>query len=254
MALLLDGPPSTISDLSARDFDLENIAVTEGIDLTTKLTLAASDITNKLDSMLRSTLPPYASIHSYAPAVKQVAVTLPLKQWHTYMTLRLIYQDLYYSRLNDRYQAKMKAFSVEEASALSDLRADGVGIVHDPLPQATAPVMSAVPSSAAGGTLYAVITYVNRRGEEGRASEPVEFDTAAGTSVSVRITAIAANAVGWNLYAGVSPQALAGQTSSVLDPLETVTLDPATLAAGPAPGVGQEANVLLPLPRRLYRG
>ena len=44
MAMLLDGPPSTIDDLNARDSDLLNVAGAEGIDLTTKLQLAATDV------------------------------------------------------------------------------------------------------------------------------------------------------------------------------------------------------------------
>ena len=43
MAMLLDGPPSTIGDLSIRDSDLLEVSATEGIDLSAKLQLAAAD-------------------------------------------------------------------------------------------------------------------------------------------------------------------------------------------------------------------
>lgn len=253
MALLLDGPPSTISDLSARDSDLASVSVSEGIDLTAKLKLAASDLAAKVDSTLQCSLPPYASVHSYAPALKQVAVTYPLKAWHTYMTLRMIYQDLYYSRLNDRYAAKMKAYRTEELNAFDDLRAAGLGIVHDPLPQATAPVVTQLSSTESGGTLYLAVSYLNRAGEEGSASEPIESDTQDGSATKVTLSSLAVNATGWNLYAGLSPNSLTKQNSDALDPLASITIAPGTLASGPAPGAGQEANLLMPLPRRLFR-
>ena len=144
MAMLLDGPPSTIEDLTAWDADLLNVAVSEGIDLTTKLGLAASVISRAVETMLLSALPAYdGDPTGRFPSLKHIAVTPQLKIWHTYVALRLVYQDLYYSRLNDRYQAKMKLYGEEESQALDELRALGLGIVFDPVPQAVAPTLLA---------------------------------------------------------------------------------------------------------------
>jgi hypothetical protein len=254
MALLLDGPPSTIADLSARDSDLLNVAVTESIDLTSKLQLAAADIGMAVESMLMSALPPYGALRTGFPALKNIAVTHPLKLWHTYVTLRLVYQDLYYSRLNDRYQAKMKLYQEEEARAVDDLRTIGLGIVFDPLPQAQAPGVASIPTSDTGGSMYVAAAFLNQRGEEGLPSVPIEVDTQDGSTASINMTWLVDNATGWNLYAGLSPDALTRQNPQMLDRGTAATLSPGQVSAGPKPGSGQHANLYHPIPRRILRG
>lgn len=254
MAMLLDGPPSTIGDLSIRDSDLLDVAATEGIDLSAKLQLAATDIVNTVESMLISMLPSCGAIRQRFPSLRHIAVTQQLKIWHTFSTLRSVYQDLYYSRLNDRYQAKMKMYREEESQALNNLRTVGIGVVYDPLPQALAPNVVMTQSTDGGGTVYLAVSYVNQKGEEGLASVPIEADIPAGSVATVNLTALADNATGWNLYAGVSPDILCRQNSQTLEPLVTPTLAPDTLGSGPKPGSGQQANQLYPIPRRLLRG
>ncbi|HEY3838736.1 MAG TPA: hypothetical protein VGL72_19295, partial [Bryobacteraceae bacterium] len=173
MAMLMDGPPSTIEDLNARDSDLINVSVAENINLTAKLQLAAKDLEMAVESMLVSVPPTHRGIQFTFPSLRHIGVTPQMKRWHTYATLRLVYQDLYYSRLNDRYQAKMRLFADEEARVLDDLRTLGLGIVFDPLPQALAPQIATVPTSDTGGTLYVGVTFVNERGEQGLMSVPV---------------------------------------------------------------------------------
>lgn len=254
MAMLLDGPPSTIGDLSVRDSDLLDVSATEGIDLSAKLQLAATDIGNTVDSLLTSLLPSCLEVRQRFPSLRHIAVTPQLKLWHTFSTLRMVYQDVYYSRLNDRYQAKMKMFREEESRALNDLRAVGFGVVFDPLPQAIAPNVAMVQSTDAGGTVYVAVNYVNLKGEQGLASIPIEADIPAGNAAALNLTTLAENATGWNLFAGISPDALYQQNSQTLDPLAVVTLAPDTLASGPKPGSGQHANRLYPVPRRILRG
>ena len=213
MAMLLDGPPSTIADLSVRDSDLLDVSATEGIDLSAKLQLAATDIGNSIDSMLLSVLPSCIAVRQRFPSLRHIAVTSQLKLWHTLSTLRLVYQDVYYSRLNDRYQAKMKMFREEESRALDDLRTVGLGVVFDPLPQALAPNIATVQSTDAGGTIYVAVSYVNQKSEQGLASVPVELDVPRESVATVNLTLLADNATGWNLFAGVSPDALYQQNS-----------------------------------------
>ena len=253
MAMLLDGPPSTIEDLTCWDSDLLNLAASEGIDLTAKLELAAGAISRAVETMLISALPSYGAIRHF-PEVRHIAVTPPLKQWHTCATLRLIYQDLYYSRLNDRYKAKMTIFRDEESQALDDLRTTGLGVVYDPLPQALPPNVGSAPTSDVGGSMYVAITFVNQRGEEGLISIPVEVDTPDGTAATLTLAALADNAVGWNLYAGLLPDQLTRQNSQRLEPMASPQLAPGRLSTGAKPNSGQHANVLHPVPRRILRG
>jgi hypothetical protein len=254
MAMLLDGPPSTIEDLCARDSDLANVSVSEGINLTAKLQLAAADIGMAVESMLRSMLPSYGTILHCFPALRNIAVTPQLKLWHTYAALRLVYQDLYFSRLNDRYQAKMQLYSEEEAKTVDDLRTIGLGVVYDPLPQALAPDIGTVQTTDPSGTMYVAVTFVNQRDEQGLMSVPIEVDTQDNSAAVVSIVALADNAVGWNLYAGLSPDALTRQNSQTLDPTASVSLAPGRLSTGQKPGSGQRANRLYPVPRRILRG
>jgi len=254
MAMLLDGPPSTIEDLSAWDSDLSNVAVAEGIDLTTKLQLAAAAISRSVETMLMSATPSYGGMRTSFPELRHIVVTPQLKLWHTHATLRLIYQDLYYTRLNDRYKAKMTLYHEEETRAADDLRINGLGIAFDPLPQALPPSIGSVVTDDAGGTMYVGITFVNQRDEEGLVSVPNEVETQDNSAATVTLTALADNAVGWNLYAGLSPDGLTRQNPQTLDPLASPTLAPARLIAGSKPGSGQRPNLLRPMPRRILRG
>ena len=252
MAMLLDGPPSSIEDLAARDSDLLPVAVSEGIDLSVKLRLAAADVVTAIDNMLTSGVSIGSPIG--APGLRHVAVTPLLKLWHTYASLRLIYQDLYFSRINDRYRAKMSLYREEEAKALDELRTCGLGIVFDPLPQAPAPSVAPVESSDTAGTMYVGVAFVNRQGEEGLMSVPIEVDTQDGTVAEIRMAGFVENAVGWNLYAGVAPNTLSRQNAQILDRLATEPLAPGSLSNGIQHRNGQQANQLYPVPRRMLRG
>jgi hypothetical protein len=213
-----------------------------------------SDITTAVKEILRAALPSYPALHASFPTLKNIAATRSLKLWHTYMTLRMFYQDLYYSRLNDRYQAKMNLYQDEEIRALTEARTIGFGVVFDPIPQAVAPGFATVTSSDPGGTMYLAVSYVNSRNEEGLASEPVEADTQDGNAVDISLTTISDNGAGWNLYAGLAPDCLAIQNSSPIDPLAAVNLAPGRITPGARPGPGQLGNLLYPMPRRLLRG
>jgi hypothetical protein len=254
MAMLMDGPPSSIEDLSGRDSDLLNVALSEGMDLTAKLQLAARDVEMTVESMLLLAQPSIGGRLQRCPTLRHIAVTPQLKLWHSYAALRLIYQDLYFSRLNDRYQAKAKIYGAEEARMLDELRATGLGVVFDPLPQALAPNIGAAQTGDAGGIIYVAVAFVNPRGEEGAMSAPVEADIADGTAAAITMSALADNAVGWNLYAGMSPDSLTKQNPQTLDPTASVTLAAGGVSSGPKSGNGQNANLLLPIPRRILRG
>jgi len=245
MGLLLDGPPATIEDLSARDSDLLAVANAEGMDLTVKLRLASDEIAMSIAPMLNS---------NGCPSLRQVAVTPQLTSWHIYTTLRLIYQDLYFSRLNDRYQAKMNLFRDAEAVAFDALRTAGLGVVFDPVPQASTPTVGTVTSNNTGGTFYAGVTLVNRASEEGLMSIPVQVDTETGSAATFSMPSVPSNAVGWNLFAGVAPDCLTRQNADVLQPDASISLSPERLVDGAPHRCGQQANTFYPMPRRILRG
>jgi hypothetical protein len=148
----------------------------------------------------------------------------------------------------------MNMYRSEEERMLDDLRVSGLGVVFDPLPQALAPNIATVQTADAGGTVYLAVAFVNQRGEEGLMSVPVEANTQDQTATAVSLAALADNAVGWNLYAGLSPDTLTRQNSQILDPVASTTVAPGRLIAGPQSRSGQEANLRYPIPRRILRG
>jgi hypothetical protein len=91
MALFTDGPVSTIEDLRAYDSQIGDIASMEGIDVQQKLALAQEDLSIELERLLDG-----------RHGLEKVVQTPPLKLWHAYRSLELVYRDAYFTHLNDR--------------------------------------------------------------------------------------------------------------------------------------------------------
>src|SRR5262249_34930326 len=153
------GPMNTIEDLRAQDSQLADVASTEGIDLTQKLSLAHEKIGIDLEQLLGGRYP-----------LASVVSTLPLALWHNYRTLEMAYADACFSHLNDRYKAKRDQFHDLAKWAYERVIELGVGIAAAPVPRAAKPYLSAVPGFTTPGTYYATMTWVNAAGEEGAAA------------------------------------------------------------------------------------
>ena len=173
MALFCDGPASTIEDLQAHDTQLPDVAHTEGIDVTRKLTLAHEEMAVELRVLLArlSGLVNLARPAS-APSLDHVVVTPPMKLWHTFRTLELVYRDAYNNQLNDRYSGKRGEFHELAQWAYEKLIQSGIGMSQDPVPQAASPGLETVPGAIAGGLYYVSMAWTNGAGEEGAASHP----------------------------------------------------------------------------------
>src|ERR1044071_7394258 len=92
MALFTDGPVSCILDLTARDTQLLNVAVAEGIDVTQKLALAQDELALELGTLLNRTSSAAQSLWlAPQPDLGSVVVTPALKLLHTLRTLELVY-------------------------------------------------------------------------------------------------------------------------------------------------------------------
>jgi hypothetical protein len=254
MPLFTDGPPSTIEDLTAQDSQLQEVASVEGIDVTQKLALAWHEMGLELQKLLN--LPGTRELALWNPGADLGAVvaTAPLKLWHTYRTLEMIYQDAYNSQLNDRYAGRRDQYREQARAALERFRAVGIGFTAVPVSRAGKPIVSAAGGAALGeGTYYVAMAWVNGNGEEGAAGDPVDISIAGGT-VAAQAGSPPANATGWNVYAGSDPNVLTLQNVRPLEPGET-WLQPAPLAqGGRAAGKGQEAGWFKPAPRVIPRG
>ena len=106
MALFTDQSVSEVADLVAYEANLPEVSSAEGIDLETKIRLAQTEVRTHLEAA--STRP--GNVYHARGAgwqstggeanlsrfeLQQVVVTPPLKLWHTFQTLAIIYRDAY---------------------------------------------------------------------------------------------------------------------------------------------------------------
>src|SRR5260370_29781411 len=151
MAIFTDGSISTISDLTNHDSTLLDVANTESIDLSTKLTLAQEEIEVELTALFERSKSVFTPLIGQAPLdTSHLAVTPAVRLWHIFQTLASVYRDAYYSQLNDRYKGKWNEYRSLAKWAQAKLLETGVGIVFDPLSRASGPTLSLLPGTGPG--------------------------------------------------------------------------------------------------------
>lgn len=247
MALLVDGTLNTIESLKAQDCGVLDVAHGEGVDLTAKLEIARHEIEIEIDSLLRS---------AGCGGLEQVAATTALKRWHLLLTLSMTYRDAYFSQLNDRFEARWKAYETEARAAAERVLEDGVGMVNAPLARPGA-ARTEVQAGTLAETAYWVKTsWVGSDGSESEAGEGVMVAADWPHSLLVRPGAAAPPdaAVGWNVYVGQAPGEEARQNAAVLGLGEAWTHGGGALIAGPGPTEGQAAEFYCSRRRLLRRG
>lgn len=219
MALFIDGPISSAKDLQEYEASVLSDANAEGIDVAAKVILAQKDLANELILFLLRRAP----FRDYQPEVRRsrdladVVVTDALRQWHIHKALAMVYRDAYNNQLNDRYQGKWNEYEQLAKGSSRTYFQLGVGVVADPIAKAGMPELSSVPGTAAGATFYVVATWVNSIGEEGAPSAVAQLSTSADQLLTVGLSGNPGNAVGWNVYVGVSPGAATRQNGSPLE-------------------------------------
>jgi hypothetical protein len=246
MALLIDGPPSTIDELTSHDSQLLNVASSEGIDVTQKLALAQRTTALEVEGLLRN------RGHHHLP-LAHVVVTPWLRMWHTYATLELVYADAYNSQLNDRYAGKRDQFRALARWAYDKLVHTGLGVTDRPIPQAAQPAVVATEGTLADDTYYVTMAWVNAGGEEGASAVPSAITTSSSAFL-VAPPAAPAAATGWNVYAGTAPGAMVRQNDAPIPTDQTWQQSAAPNSTGAKPGEGQAPSRLLAVPRILQRG
>jgi hypothetical protein len=253
MALFTDGPISTIEELAAQDSQLLDVASAEGIDITQKLALAQEATAIDLETALRR--------QGGRVRLWEVVVTPTLRLWHTYRTLEMVYSDLYYNQLNDRYAKKRDQFGERSRWAHDRLRMIGIGIAPRPVPRAATPQVLATQGAVPDGTYYVTMAWVNQAQEEGASTNPaVITTTASGFLVQPNAPAACSGGcptggiAGWNVYAGDGPDSMTRQNDAPLALDAVWTQTGAVTTGGSAPGQGQAPAFLRTLPRVIQRG
>jgi hypothetical protein len=251
MPLFMDGPISSIEDLTAQDSQLPAVAGGEGIDVTRKLALAQEeiglDVTGMLGRLSRADSRSWLSLPN-------VVVTPALKLWHTYRTLEVVYADAYNSQLNDRYAGRRDQFREMAKRARERLMEIGVGMTLNPVPQAATPAVAPAPGRALAAETYFVTTaWMNGRGDEGASSAPAAI-AVSGTTLLVTPGDAPDGVAAWNVYLGTDPEEMVLQNDAAI-PIGQTWLQPSPPAPqGRQPGTGQSPDFLKPLPRLIQRG
>jgi hypothetical protein len=246
MALLIDGCINQLEDLRAQDSSVLQVGSDERIDLPAKLRLAEDEIRSSLEQFLRE---------ESECRLGQVLVTEPLKRWHRLRTLDLAYRDAYFSQLNDRYGSRWKEYAREAAAAKRDYFDGGVGIVVMPLRRPDAPSVEITAGSAAAASYWIQATAAGPGFVESAPSMITAVQADPNHSLTVRVNGLAAEAYGWNVYAGYAIGEITLQTPAPLAPGQPWTLPVDGLTpTGRKPGLGQDADRFVTRTRLLRRG
>jgi hypothetical protein len=254
MALFVDGPVSTIDDLTHQDSGFLDVAETCGIDATTKLWLAHEELETDLELWLDRPRPTLELVFGPLLHIEQVVVTPSLKRWGTMQALSMFYRDAYFSQLVDRYQARWDEYSRLTRDAYQRFVASGLGIVLTPVRKASIPLLGSVAGPQTGGEFYASVAWVNAAGQEGAASEATSITIADNNLMTVSAVNPPGSAAGFNVYAGNSLSGMVAQNQVPLAPGSSFAYVPGFTTQGRGPSTGQRPDVVRPLARTLLRG
>lgn len=248
MALFVDGSPSEPQELSQYESSIVETASTEGIDLVTKGTVAATELQIELERFLLRV----GSGRNVS--IQQVVVTEALRRWHILQTIALTYRDAYHQQLNERYQHKLKAYEALSSSAAELLFDVGVGIAYAPLHRPERPELGQAIGDHAANIWIARVSWINAQGTESEASRSASYATEHGSALTVTTAAAPANAVAWNVYVGTREDSLTKQNTVPLALADGWTMPAEGLRSGPAPSTGQRPDTLLRWTSTILRG
>ncbi len=253
MALFTDGQINNLRDLQRYESGLLDVASVEQIDITAKMALAQDMIASDLLLFLLKRSCQWEPNRRVID-VGDVALTDPLRRWHGLKTIALIYEDAYNTQLNDRYQGKWRQYQQLAKEAEKTLYDVGVGLVWDPITKAQSPLLIAIAGSSVATTYYVRMTWINRSGQEGSPSDVVSLPTVDGTQMIVSPVSRPANAVGWNVYAGLSPEGASVQNAAALPPDADWIIPASGLKQGMSAGQGQTPDRFVVQHRGILRG
>ncbi len=243
--LLTDGVPNDDEALRVYEAAILDVAHIERIDLAPKLVLALEEISEDvLDVLLDHTRAsdPQSTIRRTI-GVSDVVVSSQLKRWHAVHTLEIVYRDAFNNQLNDRYQVKFDEYHRLSKDARDHTFRFGIGLSMNPISAAQALVFAFVAGLAGGDDLLRA-GELGFTGRAGRcASDVTTFDSLAGSLPVMTAVNPPSAATGFNVYVGLSPDAIALQTSTPVPVGQSFTLAASGVAAGRAPGTGQAADI-----------
>jgi|SRR5579859_2169607 len=262
MALFTDAPITTLDQLAAQDSAALDVASTEGIDATAKSFLAQDELGIEITAAVSCSPFSPATPSAWWPGMiltttvqlSSIVVTPPLRLWHTFHTLELIFRDAYSNQLNDRYLGKWRAYTDLAKWASSMLMQTGIGVASDPVAVAQSPQVEVIAGTFQANTYFVQAAWLNSRGDEGMASAVASASALDQNSIQVTAKNPPPNATAWNVYAGTSIDAVSLQTPTPIAVDQAWVLPASGLVSGRGPGTGQAPSYFRVLPRYLQRG
>jgi hypothetical protein len=258
MALFTDGYISEVQDLLAYESNLVEVADAEGIDLEGKLRLAQSEVGVELGAAALGPGNIYWTGQGAAGnfsrfGLEQVVATAPLKLWHAFQTLAIVYRDAYNRKLNDKYLPKWTEYQELARWASNLLYQTGIGLVTKPAPRPQKPVLDTVSGSLPAQTAFVRMAWIGEGGESAP-SEELALDVPENQSLRVTPPATPEGVTGWNVYVGGVSGEGARQNAEPLAAGLSWVMPETGLAAGPAAGEGQGPELFKAIPKFLQRG
>ncbi len=258
MGLLTDGQVNSTQELRNYENSILDVASSENISLTGKLVLAQDEISTKILLFLlkheTQSYVPLGDNYRHQRGVSDVTVTPELKRWLALKTLELAYADAYSNQLNDRFAKKVEQYQKLAKDAARSYFETGVGIVMDPIGRAKKPDLDFIAGVGGATTFYVRTAWTNQTGQEGLASELASFSTNSGTQLSVLVAGVAPNVIGWNIYAGYTPDQPTLQNDVPIRVGTDWISPPSGLKSGRKPGDGQTADRFIVNHQVLLRG
>ncbi|MBV9763122.1 MAG: hypothetical protein JO340_21345 [Acidobacteriaceae bacterium] len=259
MALFTDADVVTLDDLTEFETALVQVASSHGINVDTKIQLAANAISDRVLLWLLNVGPSDPQwMNRRSLGLSTVVVTPTLQRWLCFESLSRFFAEAYNVQLNTRFQGKWTEYQTAAKDVADTVFMSGIGIVYNPLPKPAMPLVAIETGTISPQALYIQTAWVDSHGDEGALS-PVNGIILDGTSSIVvgmaeGVLQAPTTASGWNLYAGTSDSEVSRQNNAPLAIGSTWILPVTGLIAGPQPVNGQQPNFYIPLSRQIQRG
>jgi hypothetical protein len=204
MALFTDTNIISLDDLLQYETTLVQVASSHGIDVNTKIGLAASATGNKLMLWLLNvgmSDPQWSNRRLLG--LSTVVVTPPLRRWLCAESLSQFFSEAYNIQLNSRFQGQKSEYRQRSGEAANSTLLSGVGIVYKPLPQPGLPLVTLATGTLPAQALFIQTAWTDALGNESAASPVSGMVLPTNSAVTVAMaqgSPAPPSAIGWNVY------------------------------------------------------
>jgi hypothetical protein len=260
MALFTDINIISLDDLLRFESTLVQIASSHGIDVNTKISLAASAIGNKLMLWLLNvgrSDPQWLNRRQLG--LSTVVVTPPLQRWLCLESLSYFFAEAYNVQLNTRFQVQSTEYRQMSSEAANSTLLSGVGIVYHPLPQPALPLVTVAAGTLPAQALFAQTAWVDAIGNESAPSPVNGLVLPANSAVTIAMAGGAPPAAaGWNIYMSSTSTGLTLQNPEPIAAGSSWSLPATGVSNGTGlttvPNLGQGPDFYISISKPIQRG